>query len=99
MFGKFFWGPMPWMIEAAALTSIIVNDWLDFSIILALLLFNAGLGFWHERQASNALDALKSALAQQANVFREGKWMDIEAKDLVPGDIVRVRLGNVVPAD
>ena len=51
MFGKFFWAPMPWIIEAAAIVSILVKDWLDFAIILVLLLCNAVLGFWHERQA------------------------------------------------
>ena len=99
MFGKFFWGPMPWMIEAAAFVSILVKDWVDFTIILALLLFNAILGFWHERQAASALDALKGALAQEAQALRDGKWQTVLAKTLVPGDIVRVRLGNVVPAD
>ncbi len=99
MFGKFFWGPMPWMIEAAAIMSILVKDWVDFAIILLLLLFNAVLGFWHERQAASALDALKSALAQEAQALRDGKWQTVLAKDLVPGDVVRIRLGNVVPAD
>jgi len=99
MFGKFFWGPMPWMIEAAALMSILVKDWVDFAIILVLLLFNAVLGFWHERQAASALDALKGALAQEAQTLRDGKWQTVLAKTLVPGDIVRIRLGNVVPAD
>jgi len=99
MFGKFFWGPMPWMIEAAAIMSIVVRDWVDFSIIVVLLLFNAILGFWHERAALNALDALKSALAQEAQALREGKWLTVLAKTLVPGDIIRIRLGNVVPAD
>ena len=61
---------MPWMIEAAAIMSILVQDWVDFSIILVLLLFNAVLGFWHERQAASALDALKSALAQEAQALR-----------------------------
>lgn len=99
MFGKFFWGPMPWMIEAAAVMSVLVGDWVDFGIILLLLLFNAVLGFWHERAASNALDALKGALAQEAQVLRDGRWQTLLARDLVPGDIVRIRLGNVVPAD
>jgi H+-transporting ATPase len=99
MFGKFFWGPMPWMIEAAAVMSIFVKDWVDFSIILVLLFFNAILGYWHERAAGNALDALKNALAQEAQVLRENKWQTILAKMLVPGDIIRIRLGNVVPAD
>ena len=95
----FFWGPMPWMIEAAAIMALIVHDWVDFSIILVLLFFNAGLGFFHERAAANALDALKSALAQEALALRDGKWQTLLAKLLVPGDIVRIRLGNVVPAD
>jgi H+-transporting ATPase len=99
MFGKFFWGPMPWMIEAAAIMSIIVHDMVDFSIIVALLLFNAVLGFWHEKQAANALDALKGALAQEAQALRDGKWATVLASALVPGDIVHIRLGNVVPAD
>ena len=59
----YFWGPIPWMIEAAALMAFIVGDWGDFAIITSLLLFNALLGFWEEHEASNALDALKSSLA------------------------------------
>jgi H+-transporting ATPase len=98
-FGKFFWGPMPWMIEAAAIMSILVWDWVDFAIIMVLLLFNAVLGFWHEQEAAGALDALKSALAQEAQALRDGSWQTVPAKELVPGDIVRIRLGNVVPAD
>ena len=99
IFGKYFWGPMPWMIEAAALMSIVVKDWVDFVIIMVLLLFNAVLGYWHERQAASALDALKGALAQEAQALREGVWQTILAATLVPGDVVRLRLGNVVPAD
>jgi len=99
MFGKYFWGPMSWMIEAAALMSIFVGDWVDFAIIMVLLLFNAVLGFWNERQAGSALDALKGALAQEAQALRDGKWQTVLAKTLVPGDIVRIRLGNIVPAD
>jgi H+-transporting ATPase len=95
----FFWGPIPWMIEAAALTAAVVGDWGDFAIILALLLFNAGLGFFEERQATNALAALKGSLAVKARVLRDGTWSEIAARDLVPGDIVRIRLGDVVPAD
>jgi H+-transporting ATPase len=90
---------MPWMIEAAAIMSIIVKDLVDFIIIIIMLLFNAVLGFWHERQAASALDALKGALAQEAQAFRNGKWGTVLAKTLVPGDIVRIRLGNVAPAD
>jgi H+-transporting ATPase len=99
MFGSYFWGPMPWMIEAAAIMSLIVKDWVDFAIIMVLLLFNAVLGFWHARSAANALDALKGALAQEAQVLRDGIWQTVPANSLVPGDVVRIRLGNVIPAD
>lgn len=96
---RFFWGPIPWMIEAAALMAAVVRDWGDFTIILALLLFNAALGFFEERQASSALAALKNSLALKAKALRGGAWSEIEARTLVPGDIVRIRLGDVVPAD
>src|SRR5215470_115699 len=71
---SYFWGPMPWMIEAAALVALIVGDWGDFAIITSLLLFNALLGFWEEHEASNALDALKNSLALRARVLRSDKW-------------------------
>src|SRR6476659_5481845 len=96
---EYFWGPIPWMIEAAALMAFIVGDWGDFTIITSLLLFNAVLGFWEEHEASNALDALKSSLALKARALRDGSWQQIDARTLVPGDIVRLYLGDVVPAD
>src|SRR5262245_33236789 len=95
----YFWGPIPWMIEAAALMALIVGDWGDLTIITSLLLFNALLGFWEEHEASNALEALKNSLALKARVFRSGKWDEVDARTLVPGDIVRLYLGDVVPAD
>ena len=98
-FFAYFWGPIPWMIEAAALMALVVKDWGDFTIITSLLLFNALLGFWEEHQASNALDALKSSLALKARVLRGGKWEQVDARTLVPGDIIRLYLGDVVPAD
>jgi H+-transporting ATPase len=98
-FLAYFWGPIPWMIEAAALVALIVRDWGDLTIIVSLLLFNALLGFWEEHAASNALDALKSSLALQARVLRGGKWQQVDARTLVPGDIIRLYLGDVVPAD
>lgn len=98
-FLAYFWGPIAWMIEAAALMALIVRDWGDFAIITSLLLFNALLGFWEEHEASNALDALKSSLALKARVLRDGKWEQVDARTLVPGDIVRLYLGDVVPAD
>jgi len=95
----YFWGPIPWMIEAAALMALIVGDWGDLTIITSLLLFNALLGFWEEHEASNALDALKSSLALKARALRGGKWEQVDARTLVPGDVIRLYLGDVVPAD
>ena len=95
----YFWGPIPWMIEVAAVLSAAVSHWTDFGIITALLLFNAGVGFWQEYTAGNAVDALKKELAQKARVLRDGEWQVIDAFALVPGDIIRIRLGDVVPAD
>jgi H+-transporting ATPase len=95
----FFWGPIPWMIEAAALTALLVRDWGDFTIIASLLVFNAVLGFWEEHAASDALESLKNSLALKARVLRGGGWTEIDAATLVPGDVVRLYLGDVVPAD
>jgi len=81
------------------LMAAIVQDWGDFSIILALLAFNASLGFFEEHQASNALAALKNALALKAKVLRGGAWSEIAAQNIVPGDIIKIRLGDIVPAD
>jgi H+-transporting ATPase len=95
----YFWGPIPWMIEVAALLSAIVRNWGDFTIIMALLVFNAVIGFWEENEASNALEALKKELALSARVVRDGQWQEIAAKELVPGDVIRIRLGDIIPAD
>lgn len=95
----YFWGPIPWMIEVAALLSAIVGRWADFIIIIVLLLFNAAIGFFEEHKAANALEALKSQLALKARALRDNTWGEVEAKNLVPGDIVRLRLGDVIPAD
>jgi H+-transporting ATPase len=95
----YFWGPIPWMIEVAALLSMIVRHWADFFIILALLVFNALVGFWQEYQAGNAVEALKKKLALNSRVLRDGHWQQINAKELVPGDIIRLRLGDIIPAD
>ncbi|MBS2966405.1 plasma-membrane proton-efflux P-type ATPase [Actinocrinis puniceicyclus] len=98
-FLAYFWGPIPWMIEAAVILSAVVGHWPDFFIILVLLLANAVVGFWEEHQAGNAIDALKAKLAIRARVKRDGTWTNAAARDLVPGDVIRVRLGDIVPAD
>jgi H+-transporting ATPase len=95
----YFWGPIPWMIEVAAVLSLLVQHWADFIIIMLLLIYNALIGFWQERKAANALAALKKGLAPKAHVKRDGNWTTIDAARLVPGDIVRLRLGEIVPAD
>ena len=95
----YFWGPIPWMIEIAALLSAVVRHWADLIIILVLLLFNALVGFWQEYKAANALEALKKQLALKARALRDGKWQDLPAGQLVPGDVIRLRLGMIVPAD
>ncbi|NOY07095.1 MAG: plasma-membrane proton-efflux P-type ATPase [Chlorobi bacterium] len=95
----YFWGPIPWMIEVAAILSAIINHWEDFWVIFALLLLNAVVGFWQEYKADDAINLLKKKLALKARVLRDGKWLGISAKELVPGDVVRVRLGDIVPAD
>ena len=87
------------MIEIAVVLSAVVRHWPDFFIILVLLLANATIGFWEEREAGNAIDALKARLAIKARVKRDGKWVTPPAKDLVPGDAIRLRLGDIVPAD
>ena len=98
-FLSYFWGPIPWMIEGAVILSGVVRHWPDFFIILLLLAANAVVGFWEERQAGNAIAALKAKLAIKARVKRDGKWITPEARELVPGDVIRIRLGDIVPAD
>ncbi|HYW94206.1 MAG TPA: plasma-membrane proton-efflux P-type ATPase [Bacteroidales bacterium] len=98
-FLEYFWGPIPWMIEAAVILSALVKDWTDFWIILVLLFTNAVVGFIEEHQADNAVEALKKKLALNARVLRDGEWRTLPSKEVMPGDIIRVRLGDIVPAD
>jgi H+-transporting ATPase len=98
-FLTFLWGPIPWMIEAAAVLSLVVRHWVDLGIIVTLLLFNAAVGFWQEYQAGNAVAALKSKLALKSRVRRDGTWQVMNARELVPGDIIRLRAGDIIPAD
>jgi H+-transporting ATPase len=94
-----FWGPIAWMIEAAVILSALVGDWVDFGLILALLIANGVVGFWEEFQAGNAIAALQAKLALQARVKRDNIWATIPARELVAGDLIRLRLGDIVPAD
>ncbi len=98
-FLSYFWGPIPWMIEAAVILSGVAQHWPDFGIILVLLVANAVVGFWEEHQAGNAIEALKAKLAIKTQVKRDGKWTNPAARELVPGDVIHMRLGDIVPAD
>ncbi|MEZ5078890.1 MAG: plasma-membrane proton-efflux P-type ATPase [Solirubrobacterales bacterium] len=94
-----FWAPIPWMIEAALLLTALTERWADFGIILALLVLNGAVGFWEEHQAANALAALKRRLARRARARRGGEWRLLAAAELVPGDLIALARGDVVPAD
>jgi len=94
-----FWGPIPWMIEIAALLSALVQKWEDFIIILIMLLVNAGLDLMQEHRALNALKTLKAKMDQQVTVFRERVFSRVSSIELVPGDIIKLRIGDIIPAD
>ncbi len=96
---SYFWGPIPWMIEIAAILSAVNSDWKSFGVIFAMLVINGGIGFWEEKGATDALKALKNQLALKARTRRDGQWNEVDAIELVPGDVVRVRLGDILPAD
>lgn len=102
-FLHYFWGPIPWMIEVAALLSLVVGDMADFAIIMVMLLFNGVVGFWQEYQASNAIEQLKKNLALKALVRRDGQWQECDARELVPGDYLSIDqsslTGESLPVD
>ncbi len=95
----YFFGPIPRMIEAAMILSLITADYRDFIIILVMLLANAFIGWNQDKSAQNALDALKKDLALKAMVLRDAKWQEIDAQNVVKGDILAIKFGNIVPAD
>ena len=94
-----FWGPIPWMIEVASILSAVARKWEDFVIITIMLVVNAGIDFAQERRAMGAIAALKKRLAGTATVIRDGQWGEVPFRELVPGDVIRLRLGDIVPAD
>jgi H+-transporting ATPase len=95
----YFWGPFPFLIEAAAVISALRRDWPDFAVVTGLLVYNAAVGFWQDNKAANALAALKKGLAPRARVLRDGQWASLDAAALVPGDMVSIEAGQIVPAD
>lgn len=96
---SYMWNPLSWAMEAAAIIAIALLDYVDFALIVALLLTNSTISYVEEANADKAIKALTSALAPKAKVLRDGTVSTIEAADLVPGDIIIVRLGDIVPAD
>ena len=96
---KKFWGVIPWMLEAAIVLDIILGRFSEAAIIMALLLFQALLGFNQESRSRAALALLKKRLSVTARVKRDGKWQTVAAAGLVPDDIVHLRVGDIVPAD
>ncbi|HUW50668.1 MAG TPA: plasma-membrane proton-efflux P-type ATPase [Sulfuricella sp.] len=94
-----FWAPVPWMLEATIALQLALGKADEAAIIAALLVFNAILSFVQENRANNALALLKGRLAIQARVFRDQAWQRVAAQELVPGDVVHLRMGDLAPAD
>ena len=99
MIGKRFWGIVPWMLEATAIVTLVLGKYVQAAVIIGLLLFNAGMSLWQEKRAKAAMAALKQRLRIQSRVKRNGNWSIISARELVPGDLVRIRIGDLLPAD
>ncbi|RID44296.1 hypothetical protein BRARA_I01103 [Brassica rapa] len=102
----FMWNPLSWVMEAAAIMAIALAngdgrppDWQDFVGIICLLVINSTISFIEENNAGNAAAALMAGLAPKTKVLRDGKWSEQEAAILVPGDIVSIKLGDIIPAD
>ncbi|CAA2983662.1 plasma membrane ATPase 1-like [Olea europaea var. sylvestris] len=102
----FMWNPLSWVMEAAAIMAIALAngggrppDWQDFVGIITLLVINSTISFIEENNAGNAAAALMARLAPKAKVLRDGKWSELDASFLVPGDIISIKLGDIVPAD
>ncbi|OZJ05862.1 hypothetical protein BZG36_00868 [Bifiguratus adelaidae] len=99
-FLAYFTGPIAYLIEIACILSAITRDWVNFGIILVLLIVNAVIGFVEEHKAEAALDALKNTLSSHARVVRNGgQLVDVSSAEIVPGDIVLLRIGDIAPAD
>lgn len=94
-----FWGPVPWMLEITAFLTFVIGKTVDTYIILSLLVFNSLVGFFQESKASDAVELLSRRIAVVTRVIRNGNWTQIQGSELVPGDIIHVRMGDVVPAD
>jgi len=94
-----FWGPMPWLLELAIVLSVFLGHDLEAVIIAVLIITNAIIGYFHSRSSQRSLELLKEKLAVNAVVHRDGRWANIHASAIVPGDIAVVQMGDIVPAD
>jgi len=94
-----FWGLSAWMLELIMILSLVLRNYADLVIVGALLVVNAVLGFWQERRAAGVMETLRHRLHVSARVLRDANWHLVPARELVPGDIIRVRPGDIVPAD
>jgi len=94
-----FWAPVPWMLEVTLILELALHRSAEAAIIAALLVFNAALSFYQENRAQHALDLVRQRLSVQARVLRDGRWQLIPAQNLVPGDVIHLRMGDLVPAD
>ena len=94
-----YWGPMPWLLEVAIVLSYVLKHYLEAGIIFILLTINVVIGYIQSRGSQRALHALKNRLAIKAIILRDGKWGTREARAIVPGDIISVGLGDIIPAD
>jgi H+-transporting ATPase len=99
LFLRKFWSPVPWMLEVTLVLELALGKYTQGIIILSLLILNAVLSFVQESRASGALSLLRQRLAIMVRVLRDGRWQLIVAQDLVPGDVIRVRVGDFIPAD
>jgi H+-transporting ATPase len=94
-----FWGVSAWMLEMIMVLSAVLGKYSDLAVVSALLVVNAVLGFMQERRAAGVVETLRRKLQVSARVLREASWQVIPARELVPGDIIRVRSGDIIPAD
>ena len=92
-------GPVPWMLEITAIITYFLGKYIDTYIILALLVFNSLITFFQESRATDAVELLRKKINVNARVLRNSVWKQVPASELVPGDIIHVRMGDIVPAD
>ena len=98
-FFKRYWGPMPWLLEISIALTVVLKHYTESIIIFTLLTINAVIGFWQSGNSHRAVEMLKKKLEIKAKVLRDGAWALLDAKELVPGDIITLKLGDLVPAD